>query len=276
METKFVEVADNSFHPIEKGESFTGSMPLLIGVEKTMFEKQLETLYGGDGKESGKWGEVFLSGNKATKIFYQPDNLLNIFDMEFIRKYGGVAGLPKFIGVVPNGYQMERLKGESLGKLVNTELDRDYYNKEFTSKEKLQRVISKEQGQELLNKIVEFHKETRRVHGNLGKLDNIIIDSLGKIRLIDPEWEKIGDQTPGGELKDTFLYLTQEYGFTGLTLSGTISDNEAKDGLKEFTQSVIAKVEMNPVIGSKIIKFKDQKVDLRMTENGEIMVRKMI
>ena len=171
------KVLNENFRPIEKGENFPGGMPILVGEDKAKFDEQAETLYGGEGEAHGKWGRVLFSNDKATKIFYQPNNLLNAFDLEFTRKYGEVAGLPKFEGVVPNGYQMERFKGESLGKLINKEFDKDYYDKRFTAKEKIQRVISKEQAQELLDKIAEFHKGTGRVHGDLGHLDDVFIDS---------------------------------------------------------------------------------------------------
>jgi len=263
------------FRPIKRGESFPGGMPILTGENKASFNKQVGMLYGGDGEAHGKWGRVSLSRDKATKIFYQPDNLLNVFALEFMRKYEGVAGLPKFEGVVPNGYQMERLKGKSLGKLINTEFDRDYDNKKSTTKEKLQRVISREQAQELLDRIAEFHKGTGRVHGDLGHFDNVVIDPEGKIRLIDCEWERIGNQTPASELQSVYEYLTEECGFSDLSLPETISSEEASANLERFMKEVIEKVEMDPVIGPKVLKYKDQKVDIKISENGEIQVKEI-
>lgn len=267
-------VLDEDPRPIEKGENFPGGMPILVGEDKAKFDEQAETLYGGEGEAHGKWGRVLFSNDKATKIFYQQNNLLNAFDLEFTRKYGGVAGLPKFEGVVPNGYQMERFRGESLGKLINTEFDRDYYDKRFTAKEKIQRVISKEQAQELLDKIAEFHKGTGRVHGDLGHLDDVVIDSEGRIRLTDPEWERIGSQTPSSELKGIYDYLTENAGYNDLILPETITDEEADKNLIDFMNSVILKVEMDPVVGSKITKFKDQEVDVKIAEDGQVLVKK--
>ena len=185
-------VLNENFRPIEKGESFPGGMPILSGEDKEKFNQQAESLYGGDGSGHGKWGNVYLSGEKATKIFKQPNNINNAYDLEFMRKYGGIAGLPKFIGVVPNGYQMERFKGESLANLVNQEFNKDRDLK-MNNSEKWVRIISREQAQELLDKVVEFHNGTGRVHGDLGHWDDIIVEPDGKIRLTDPEWERIGD-----------------------------------------------------------------------------------
>ncbi len=267
-------ILNEDFRPIEKSECFSGGMPILVGDDKAKFDEQAETLYGGEGEAHGKWGRVLFSGNKATKIFYQPSNLLNAFDLEFTRRYGGVAGLPKFEGVVPNGYQMERFKGESLGKLINTEFDKDYYGKRFTAKEKIQRVISKEQAQELLDRIAEFHKGTGRVHGDLGHLDDFTIDSEGKIRLTDPEWERIGNETPAGELKGIYDYLTENAGYDGLILPETIRDEDARNNLEQFMEEVINKVEMDLVIGSKVTKYKEQGIEVRVNE-GEIQIKEI-
>lgn len=266
---------DNNFRPIKKGECFSGGMPILRTDDKAKFDDQVVPIYGGDGEAHGKWGRVLLFEDKATKIFYQPDNLLNACDLEFIRKFGGIAGLPKFEGVVPNGYQMEKFKGESLGKLINREFDKDYYEKKFKAKEKIQRVISREQAQELLDRIVEFHKGTGRVHGDLGHLDDVIIDQKGKIRLVDPEWERIGDQTPSSELHGVFNYLKEEAGYDDLILPETISDEEAQKNLNDFIRDVIQKVEMDPVIGFKITKYKDQQVEVRINDDGEVQVREI-
>ena len=176
---------------------------------------------------------------------------------------------------MPDGYQMERFKGESLGTLIRQELDKDFYKHEFTTQQKLQRVISKEQAQELLDRIAEFHKGTKRVHGDLGHMDDVIIDNQGKLRLTDPEWERIADQTPSGELQGVYDYLTKEGGFTDLVLPETISDEEARLGLAQFIDEVKQKVKMDPVIGFKVLKVKDSQVEIKTSEAGDIFVKQI-
>jgi hypothetical protein len=270
-------VFNENFRPIEKGESFPGGMPLLLGQDAMKFGQQAESLYGGDGSGRGKWGEVFLSGEKATKIFAQPNNLLNAFDLEFIRKYGGIAGLPKFIGVVPNGYQMERFKGESLANLVNQEFNKDRDIK-ISNEEKWARILSREQAQELLNRVAEFHKGTGRLHGDLSHWDDIIVEPDGKIRLTDPEWEKIGDQTPHQELAGLYEFFTEKAGYKDLILPETISDDESRINLEKFKKEVVEKVDIEQSsfakLGSEITGCKDQQIGVKIGDDGTVLVKK--
>ena len=270
-------VLNENFRPIEKGESFPGGMPMLSGDDKEKFNQQAESLYGGDGSGHGKWGNVFLSGEKATKIFAQPNNLLNAFDLEFMRKYGGIAGLPKFIGVVPNGYQMERFSGESLATMVNQEFNKNR-DVEISAPEKWARILSREQAQELLDKVVAFHKGTGRLHGDLGHWDDIIVEPDGKIRLTDPEWERIGDQTPRGELASLYEFFTEKAGYKDLILPETISDDEARINLEKFKEETMKKVEIEEFASIRtsieITGFKDQQVDVKIGDNGAVLVNK--
>jgi hypothetical protein len=266
-------VLNENFRPIEKGESFSGGMPILLGENAVKFGQQAESLYGGDGNGNGKWGTVFLSNEIATKIFKLPNNIFNAYDLEFVKKYGGIAGLPKFIGVVPNGYQMERFQGESLVKLVDQEFNKSTELKTSTQ-EKWARILSREQAQELLDKVVEFHKGTGRVHGDLAHFDDVIVDSYGKIRLTDPEWERIGEQTPSQELASLYEFFTKFAGYKDLVLPETISDEESRKNLDNFEREVVEKVEINPLIGSSILKFKDQEVDIKIGDDGTVLVKK--
>jgi len=265
-------VLDQNFRPIEKGESFPGGMPILLGEDRTKFNEQAISLYG-ERVGGGKWGDVLLSDERATKIFKDPENILNAYDLEFMRKYGGVAGLPKFIGVVPNGYQMERFRGESLTKLVNQEFSRNR-GLEISASEKWNRILSREQAQELLDRVAEFHKGTGRVHGDLGHWDDVVVEPDGRIRLTDPEWERIGGQTPSGELKSLYDFFTGVAGYKDLVLPGTISDEESQKNLQDFEQKVVGKVEMDKVIGQRIIDYRDRQVDIKIGEDGKVLVKR--
>jgi len=266
---KIPEYLKENFRPLEKGESFEGGMPIVKGEDAAKLRKQEEILYGGEGKGNGKWGTVFLSGEKATKIFNQPESILNAYDLAFVKKYGGVAGMPKFIGVVPNGYQMERFHGESLAKLVDGAFDKEA-NRSKKSSEVWGGILSPVQAQELLNKVAEFHKGTGRVHGDMGHWDDIIIDPEGKIQITDPEWERIGDQNPHGELQSLYDFFKGQ-GYTDLNLPETIPDDIAAKNLDDFKREVMENLVIDPVF-HRIDRYKDQTVEVKISEGDQVLV----
>lgn len=263
------EISQKNFRPLEKGESFEGGIPILEGEDAVKYRQQVEELYGGEGKGNGKWGEVFLSDEKATKIFYQPDSILNAYELAFVRKYGGIAGMPKFIGVVPNGYQMERIHGESLAKRVNKAFNGEG-QKGKKSSEVWKGILSADQVQDLIDKVAEFHRGTGRVHGDLGHWDDIIITPEGEIRITDPEWERIGDQTPQSELQSLYDFFTRQ-GYSNLSLPETIPDDVAIKNLNDFRSKVLENLVIDPV-SHRINKYKDQKVNVKISEDGEVLV----
>jgi hypothetical protein len=160
-----------------------------------------------------------------------------------------------------------------LVKLVDQEFNKSTELKTSTQ-EKWARILSREQAQELLDKVVEFHKGTGRVHGDLAHFDDVIVDSYGKIRLTDPEWERIGEQTPSQELASLYEFFTKFAGYKDLVLPETISDEESRKNLDNFEREVVEKVEINPLIGSSILKFKDQEVDIKIGDDGTVLVKK--
>ncbi len=132
----------------------------------------------------------------------------------------------------------------------------------------LKNLLTTEQAQELLNLIADFHKTTRRVHGDLGKFDDVIITREGKVRLIDPEWERIGNQTPQGELESTYRFLANNLGIGDLKMPETISEEEAARGLSEFKAGVLDRIELDPVFSSRVKRFKDVKVEIKADDNS--------
>ena len=255
--------------PIAIGESFLGGMPILSWKDHLrFFREKARDLYG-EPVGGGKWGVVLLLPDRATKFFKQPSNILSAYEVEFMKRYGGVAGLPKFVGVVPDGYQMERIEGVSLTTVVN----REFHNRGSEDpREVWARVLTPTQVQELLDKVAEFHRVTGRVHGDLGHWDDIIIEPDGGIRITDPEWERIGDQTPRGELGSLYSFFTETAGFENLVLPDTISDEKARENLDRFKEEVVEKVESNNELGIGKIRFRDQKIDIKIGEDGQVLV----
>jgi len=266
---KIPEYHKENFRPLEKGESFEGGMPILDREETALFAQQAEILYGGEGKGSGKWGTVYLSGEKATKIFNYPRKIFCALEIEFMKKFGGIAGLPKFIGVVPNGYQMERFHGESLAKLVDNAFDK-VTREGKKSSDVWKTILTENQVQSLLDKVAYFHKQTGRLHGDLAHAGNIVVSAEEDIRLVDPEWERIADNSPQKELKGLYDSF-REHGYDNLTLPETISDEQARKNLIKFNNEVIENLELDLIFGN-VVKYKDQKVKVKISEDGQVLI----
>lgn len=269
------QIDTSGYRPIKPGEIFQGGMPIIPYEDRGVYNSQAQKLYGKQAGQ-GKWGVVFLSENKATKIFKDPQNINNAYELVFMKKFGGVAGLPEYYGVVPNGYQMEKLEGVSVTSLIDKatrNLGRDSSMEDY--KKARAGILTKEQGQELLDKIAEFHSKTKRVHGDLGHFDDVILTKDGKIRLIDPEWERIGNITPQQELESTQEFLEKRLFIKGLSVPNTISAEEAEEGLSKFKDEARQEFERDPLIGGRLLRFKNTLTDIKIGENGEILVREL-
>lgn len=177
--------------------------------------------------------------------------------------------MPKFIGVVPNGYQMERFHGTSLARLVNKAFNTNT-DKTKTSSQIWKEILSPNQAQSLLDRLAEFHKGTGRVHGDMGHWDDIVVEPDGNIRITDPEWERIGDQTPHGELQGLFDFF-KDKGYSDLSLPETIPDEAAAKNLDDFKLEVLENLDIDPVF-HKISKYKDQKIDVKISDDGQVLI----
>lgn len=261
------------FRQLNKGESFDDN-PILLDESNTREFYKICTNYYGEVIGEGKWSVVTkLREGDAFKFYKQQDNILSLYDLVFMSRYGGQAGLPEFRGFVPNGYQMEAIDGETLEKKYrrisrsNTEMDEEF-------RQAMHKLMSPEQAQDLLNKVAEYHRVTGRIHGDLATTkgyENIMITADGEVRIIDTEWERLGDQTPQGELRGLFDLLTNNLGIQGLQLPQTISAEEAEANLAAFKQEVREELIFNSAHTS-VIGFKGNSLQVKVEDDGLILV----
>jgi len=203
----------------------------------------------------GKWGKVYLVENEAVKVFMR-DSPYNSYELEFYRLFGGQATIPEFKGELASskdlpsgGFVMERIKGETLEDLVNkrtagwTAEIRDpnglgFIDNSVDINDLIRGTLTKDQAQQALNDLAEFHRVTGRAHGDLGQTKDIIVEEVtGRLRFIDPEWERFGDQTPQGEMDSFHNYMERLCG-EELVKPETISAEEQTRRLGKFFDSI--------------------------------------
>jgi len=263
------------FSPLAKGEFLKGNMPTLSGEDATKFYEKAEEIYG-PVIGSGKWCTVLDSGDNVAKLFNQPDHPYSYYEFVFMKRFGGKAGLPDFKGATVNGYGLEKINGRTLSSLIN-EATKGFTPDQY--RERLGGVISREQAQQLLDNVAEYHRITQRVHGDLATskgLENIILDEEEKIRIIDTEWEKIGTQTPQSELENLHSWLTNNFKIEGLNLPQTISDEAAEEGLRQFKEEVNDMIVRDSVFKNRVVGFKED-VDVPMvkiSDSGDVLIGK--
>lgn len=274
IETSEAVANVEELRPLIKGEFFDGNMVVLSSEDTNKFYKKAEELYG-PVIGSGKWSVVLDAGeNSVAKLFNQPDSRYAAYEFVFMKRFGGKASLPEFRGATVNGFGLEKIKGNTISSLVNRATE-GAVSEQY--KEKLNGLLSKEQAQNILDQVAEYHKITSRVHGDLVTSkgpENIMIDEAGKVRILDTEWEKIGSQTPQSELTQMHSWLTTNFGIEGLTMPETISDEEAENGLNSFLDEVDEMLVMDSVFRNRVIGFKEDAPEVKVAEDGGILIRK--
>lgn len=256
------------FRQLKPGEALEGEMPVLSQEDTIKYNRVVETLYGRP-VDNGKWSTILDSGDGfVTKIFNQPNSTSAACESVFMSRFGGRAGLPKVIGVVPNGYKMEKIVGVKLSSLITAKIKNGNLGTES-------KVISNEQAQQLLNTVAEYHKVTNRVHGDLATAkgtDNIMVAENGEIRILDTEWERIGTQTPESELRDLYDFLTRNLGLGELNLPSTITAEEASVGLNRFKDEVNSMLTRDDVHRHNVVKINGS-MEVKLSDSGEVLVR---
>lgn len=267
-------VVHSNFRPIQSNEAFEGYIPIVTGLNETRFRQKTPELYG-EKIHQGKQGRLYKSENKVTKIFNQPNHVNNFYEFEFMRRFGGTAGLPRFYGAVPNGYQMEAVEGKSLASLME-EATKNFAETSSSQERKnaLRKVISKEQAQELINLTAEYHKTTGRVHGGLDNPKNILITADNHIRFLGTEWERELELTPQAELEGLHKFLTEELGIEGLEIPETTSSEKADDNSRRFKVQVRDLLGFEPPTSDKVIGYKTPNLSAKILaeEDGAILV----
>ncbi len=293
------------YRPLRAGETFEGGMPTLnLPTEQTAFYSQVREMYG-DRLAGGKWSNVYSAGeDSVAKVFNEPNSAFSYFEVEFMRKMNGAGGLPVFEGAIVNGYKMEKIKGRKVSEIIQEKMDKiekqiremrqnpthhgikssdtlSGINEEKVAviQEDLEHramvgMLTKDQGQQLLDKVAEYHVRGQRVHGDLVTAkgwENIMITESGEVRIVDTEWEKIGDQTPQQELESLYKALAFKFGIKGLTLPQTISDQEAEIGLQNFKDSVSELFEKDEI--GKISGISTSTIEAKQSVDGKILIR---
>jgi hypothetical protein len=261
---------EKEFEPLTTENTFD-QMPILSGEEQAAFNKGAIEMYG-EIKGRGKWSTVLIDNEDitATKIYNRPDLLLNAYDAVFMSRFGGKAGLPNFEGFVPNGYKMEAIDGMRLLDMLNNKKnDLETQDNSVAMKN----LLTTEQAQAILSLTADYHKETGRVHGDLTTtkgMENIMFQDDGTPRLVDTEWERIGDQTPQSELEGLHEFFSKNMEIKNLKKPTTIGDEEAQRNLDNFEKEVEEMIERDSVYKNRIIKFKDQKAEFKV-EDGQLL-----
>lgn len=253
------------------GEVFEGDMPIILdwGTAELIRAKARE-LYG-EEIGHGKFGTVYGTETDATKVFHDPGRFTATCEAIFAKRFSGKAGLPRFIGVVPNGYKMERIIGRTLNDLIQGVYNAQNPNRYGSIEVDFKNMLTPAQGQQILDRVAEFHRETGRVHGDLGKPQNIFLTAEG-VRFIDPEWERVDGLTPQQELDGMYEYLTSAIGLQDLKKPETISTEDAERNLDDFRQEVHNMLEKDQV--GKILRFKECKVSIT-SNSHDILVKEI-
>lgn len=267
-------VEEESYIPLTGDLAFFDAMPLTSDWETTeALRKLAPTLYG-ERLGSGKFGTVYgkeSDRDTVTKLAHNPHAPASIYEAEFIRRFGGQAGLPTFEGFVPNGYKMEKLQGISLQDRLTPYMQAR--NPEEQN-EALKNLLSKDEAQKLLDRIAEFHRITGRVHGDLFKPENIFITPDGDIRLIDPDWLQAESYPPEHELTAYYDYCTKALGIEGLTQPETISAELAEQNFANFTAEVRSKL-VQSKSSSDVEGYKENGRKVRLGEEDSILVQQL-
>lgn len=251
----------DNFRPILPGETFEGAMPILPRWEDAETFRDIAAELYGELRGHGRYGDVYIQGDRATKIFREPTLLSNIYEAEFSRHYGGRAGLPQHYGVIPNGYQMETIRGKTLMQIFQ---EAGWGRDDVKFQQMRRTIFTQEKAQSLIDLIAEFHHVTGRAHGDLAWLNNIILDDNGSIRLLDPVWGERFVNNPEEELGGMYRWVTNVLEAKEIKLPQTISQEESNQRVKEFIQEVeniLVKDESNKIIGLKGTKVKIKAVD---------------
>lgn len=236
---------------LERNGFLQGNMPIVA--ENEAISKILQEQIYGEVIGSGKWSYVLDAGeDRVAKIFVHPENIHSCYEFEFMHRYGGKAGLPEFIGATVNGYVMEKIEGKTLKYLIDSAT---YGLEPDRIMDAIKNIMSKDQAQQLLYTVAEYHWTTGRVHGDLANYKNIIIEESGGVRIIDTGWERVGSQTPELELSNLHLWLTDNVGIEGLTIPTTISNEESILGIQRFKDEVEQQLIIDPAF-NHVVGFK--------------------
>jgi hypothetical protein len=261
-----------NFRSIKAGEAFLGSMPILKDIDKEDFLK-FQSTYG-DISSIRKYEAVHhRDATRETIFFDDPKSIKAAYEMEFAKRHGGKAGLPKFMGVVPHGYQLERIQGKSLQELID-DLQKKYRNEPDNARTRKQKnqdfrkLLTKEQGQELLEELAKYHKETGQTHSGELDYDNIFITDDDHIKLGHSEFRDATTfkLTPEMEMKNKRKWLRKSFGIKTSNVA-TIKTREAKEKAREFKKEVekkliFAKKRFGREDKTKVIEFREPSVDI--------------
>ncbi len=214
-------------------KTLPGNMPIvsLSEAQSRLNLRRQEML--GKPIENGKSAYIFECGDIAQKIFKRPDDLSAIFEVAFMEKFGGKAGIPEFKGVLVNGYGMELIRGKTIAQMMKDAPGGDYGQ-----------VITTDQGQKLLNLVAEFHHTTQRVHGDLSTTkgpENFIIDLKGNIHILDIPCSRIKSE-PQKELSDLHAWLTNTLKVPNLKLPSTIKDGISEQTIAKFEDEIMSQI----------------------------------
>jgi hypothetical protein len=189
---------------LKPGEVFEGGMPFVTDEAKRTYEKQMLERYGEPVSE-GKYGSVYVDKEIgiAYKVFKDPRDTTNAYEVEFMREYGGKDSLPKFEGVTVNGYAMEAISGESIKSLLDKKSDELKSPPQYAGIYKIydsevrRQIVTLEVAQKIIDSLAEFHIVTGRPHADALDWSNFMITEEGEIAILDPNWQMVGHGVDG-------------------------------------------------------------------------------
>jgi hypothetical protein len=231
-------------------QAFTGSMPIISGKFSDEYYEKFKKLYGSE--TATQVGTAYVTPERTSVISDNPLENQHIMNMEMIRKHGGKAGLPKFYGAIPNGYQIETISGKTLYELSD-EAKKQFNSKrfEFRKGSKIEQakksLLSGKQASEIVKQVADYQIETGQTLSSLGQ---IIIDENGNVRI---SYEGYQDSAylrkdPRKQLKDIKKYLKDEFGVKldkDAERTNSISLSQAIKKQEEFKVEVRSKLKFD-------------------------------
>jgi hypothetical protein len=263
--TRLVENIDEStnledYQRITQGQAFQGEMQIIKDRRLDHYKR----LYGRKVKDEED-REIYRLGNKETIFFKDPSKVLNAYEIEFYKRFGGRAGLPKFQGVTANGYQIESIEGRTLKSLVD-----EAYQKHGKDSRRYRRdvrkILDKKQGQQMLDLMAEYQNNFGLSHGY--NLNNIIITPDGDVRL-----KYSGIDARPVEVDTAHQHLKEDFGIRGLKKPRTISTRQSQKKYRNFISEVERSLNIDLEDETRFIQYKTDTTSLATNTSQNFFIR---